>query len=135
MIKFRGWTPDGKEVKGYYCKEQDKHYIIPFDAEMLDCCPNGLGIGNYIEVDPETVGQYIDFIDKNNKEIWQNDIMQSKDGLRKYVVTYNKRESKGFLKGLGKAWAVNSPSWWEYEIIGTTFENPELLEGTKCGGE
>lgn len=83
MTKYRGLTKnvfldklrnDGKEthrrVYGYYCKVEGEHYIIPFDAEMLDCCPNGLGIGNFVKVDSETVGKYIGMLDKNKKEIY-----------------------------------------------------------------
>ncbi len=64
----------------------------------------------------EKAEQYTGLKDKN---IWENDVMQSIDGLRKYVVTYSERRGLWYLKGLGKTWDDSTPEWDRYKKIGT----------------
>lgn len=72
-MKFRGKRKDnGKEVKGYYFKIKDKHYIIPDDARIL---PLGYTLGpptldGFIEVIPSSIAMSTTVLDKNNKEIY-----------------------------------------------------------------
>lgn len=76
MNPYRGWTKDGKEVRGWYCKVEGKHYIILDDAVM------GLlegqsfvdtGITGFVEVIPETVGQQTGLTDKSGKDVFAGD--------------------------------------------------------------
>ena len=55
--------------------------------------------------------------DKNGKDVFAGDKLQSKDGLRKYEVAWNERQCNWFLRGLNSAWAVDSPTWKDYELI------------------
>ena len=55
--------------------------------------------------------------DKNGKDVFAGDKMQSKDRLRKYEVVLNERQCNWFLRGLSTSWAVNEPTWKDYELI------------------
>lgn len=79
-IKFKGKRIDnGEEVKGYYCKASDRHLIIQDSAQLINPC-GGLVfdpspdyyIRGYVEVDPETVGQFV-CLDKNGDEVFAGD--------------------------------------------------------------
>ena len=47
---------NSREVKGWYCPVEDKHYVIFDDAELrpLEASVD-MGIDGFLEVDPETV--------------------------------------------------------------------------------
>ena len=119
--KFRGKRKDnGEWVEGYYVYTHDgdlddvhRHLIYRYD--------NADFINNFHEVIPETVGQYTGLH-------WQDDVLESKDGLRRYVVAYNEVQCKWYLKGINKAWNVNDVVWSKYKHIGDIHSNPKLLE-------
>lgn len=101
MRQYRGLTKDSKWVEGGYYKYYSRHYIC-----------NGQ---KSIEVIPETVGQQIGHKDKNNKEVYEGDIMKTHTGW-KTVVRWDEKELRydGFM------------SIWE--IIGNVHQNPKLME-------
>lgn len=73
-IKCRGKRLDnGEEVKGYYCKAENKHFILLHDAEItvLPRSMDGILTG-LVEVDPSTVQRFI-CKDKNEREVWSGD--------------------------------------------------------------
>lgn len=65
------------------------------------------------------------FTGLKDKDIWGNDVMQSKDGLRKYVVKYCEVQGRWILQGTDKAWNVNEPKWDEYTKIGSIHDEEE----------
>ncbi len=119
-IKFRVWDKEKKEMK--------------------TCCPNYLvgGDGTLhwqfglqepwpLIAREHEVMQYTGLKDKNGKEVWEGDIMLSKDRLRRHVVAYNDCAGRWKLDGLGKAWNDSDPSWFELEVVGNIHENGDLL--------
>lgn len=85
----------------------------------------------WIEVYPESVGEYTGLKDKNDREIYEGDISRAPlEGARNYVVKYDLSKS-GFIS---VTTIENGSEWWmnvsfRHEIVGNIYENPELLEG------
>ena len=115
-------------VEGYYVKINNLH-LIYYDNEVS----NG-----YTEIDPETLCQFTGLIDKNKKEIWENDIVSAVwysyiepldeiTGVVKYFTGYGmymifdeKNRKKEELNGCGAY-------THEFEVLGNVFDNPELI--------
>lgn len=125
-ILFRGKSVDtGEWVEGslvhetdFYGIPVDRYYILQggqFDYDLYDS----------VEVYPETVGQYTGFYDKNDKKIFEGDIVR---GMLDYG-------PGGYLEGttVVRFHAING---WQFnyfedidliEVVGNEWDNPELL--------
>lgn len=156
-IKFRGKTTDevgdrkiwiyGDLLQG--CEICDICEIS--DCESID--------GTRYQVEQNSIGQYTGLKDKNEKEIYEGDIIltqpfrdkpyskKSKEKRLKGIVEYNVLSGAGFggdtetVKYWGAEWNVRIVDkdyskygcydwgkFWECEVIGNIYENPELLE-------
>lgn len=82
------------------------------------------------EVDPETVGQYTGFVDKNSKKIFEGDILSiynSKAFL--FAVEWNnqyvlKCTTNGVSDNILNV--IESPE--DVEVVGNIYDNPELIK-------
>lgn len=119
--KFRGKSlVDGSWVTGFYSMVQSHHYIS-------EPCRS-------VKVDPETVGQSTGITDKNDKEIFEGDILTDswvdysrraadltvvvfKDGAFGFDLHYD-----GFMP-MQQLMGGNM----KFEVIGNIHENPDLL--------
>lgn len=136
-ILFRGKRIDNEEwVEGgiYHNSEDGIVFIIK------DTC---LGYHEFIEVIPETVGQFTglyDKCDKNGTKIFEGDIITqnwydytepSDDSIGevvfcKYDCSFSVLDvEKDGIVPLGKCHAYH----WEAGVIGNIHDNPELLKG------
>lgn len=114
---YNSGKDDGEWVKGSLLIDAGKYSIRQFEFDRQDYI-------NY-EVDPETVCQYTGETDKNEKKIFEGDIIRDIDyGLMKCV----------YLHGSFVWFHVNKFFWVELgrhtpneEVIGNIFDNPELL--------
>ena len=116
-IKFRAW--DTKRKKMFSAEEMGRDQLtLSTDGRgFINVHGTSTRLSTFLtHLIPE---QFTGIRDKSGKEIYANDTMQSKDGLRKYVVTWNKAQGYWYLNGLGGPWAVNTPMWEDYEVIGT----------------
>ena len=133
--KHKNWRELPKEewwVEGsyhhqtdYYGDPCDKHYIIDGTKTDME------GYGEHYEIDSETLCQYTGMADRNDKRIWENDIVKHEVSDTIGTVKWYQEDYVG--------WCVDDivideqqftdEMWNECEVIGNIFDNPELLKG------
>ena len=124
-ILFRGKrTDNGEWVKGYYIKATHHwhNHGIHEDWIAVDTIQNGgwCNVRGKYAVIPETVGQYTGFADKNDKKIFEGDVVVHPSGT--FVVKFLQGS---FCLGLNDFY----PKHYRCEVIGNIHDNPELLGG------
>lgn len=130
-IEFRGkHTDSGLWVYGYVAEISTYgvagHRIVVGIYEKPK--PKKEFVGNWWEVDPETVGQYTGLADKNGTKIFEGDIvtMPSYGGGRCKSVVYFK-SGKFAVDGSNYGFKDIRPQ--NMLVIGNIYDNPELLGG------
>lgn len=101
-------TEDGKPIKHLIC--------------------NGTNIFNDL-IDPDTICQYTGLTDKNDKKIWENDIVRNEKGDIGVVQWFE--EHAAFMiwnKTKHYVCYLAENDFSKIEIAGNEFDNPELLE-------
>lgn len=131
-IKCRGLTEALGKIRmvygGHvYDKKQDASFIMTTDWALLRSARQYC-ITAQIQVDPKTIGLYIGCKDMNGTEIYEGDVSQSNDGLRRHVVAYDNKRARFYMKGLDGAWNIADPKWSHCEIIGNKHQHAHLLE-------
>lgn len=127
-IKFRGKRLDsGKWEYGYLViREQDVHGTPGYFLAHFG--------GEWIAVDPDTVGQFTGLKDKNGREVYEGNIVQLLERAT-YTVEWDK-DIAGFVLYLidGDDYDKRYHRTWNIaqvqsgEVIGNTHDNPKLLE-------
>lgn len=116
--------------------------IIPVKNSNMFAKPIGrghgkLGFENWYRVDSSTICQCTGLKDKNGKLIWENDIVKDERGnLYKAFWQSNYYQFswvcvKSEIFQIRTKWDLWSIKSYEIEVIGNTFDNPELLESEK----
>lgn len=131
-ILFKAEREDnGEWVEGQYAYINNPLTENGQPIRHLIC--NGTNIFNY-EINPDTLCQYTGLTDKNDKKIWENDIVQAwsegsnaigkvirrVDGLYIMYPAYQKKKFWGLYPNKNGKTTV--------EIIGNIFDNAGLLE-------
>lgn len=133
-ILFRGKRMDnGEWVEGLLFVGFGKTYICPEPTAMY-CFDGALCLGGFIEVDPDTVGQYTGLTDKNGRKIFEGDVLKDDWGevyevffttkscsfMVECTKTPNEREPGNYR--IGEAWCGT------IQVIGNIHDDPELLD-------
>ena len=128
-IKFRG--KDRSTGKWFYRNLNVK------DIFGRTCiCTSDQG---YLDIDPETVGQFTGLMDKNDAEIYEGDIIGCHNPRIKHLIFYNEKQGR-FMAALNGdiendfvgVCGLDDSRWTgSKKVIGNVYDNPELLKGGK----
>lgn len=122
-IKFRAWHK-GKKIIGNVLGIDILHKEIFFSNENVDC---------YEHVDFKNIElmQYTELKDKNNKEIYEGDIVTLHNS--KYKVIFLSEEARFVLRDDEFEYEIpfTNNNNKRMEVIGNIYENPELLGENK----
>lgn len=114
---------NGEWMVGFYTHIYKKHYI--YTGQLIH---SGLyDIAERFEVDPSTISKCTGLKDKNDKLIWENDIVKINNSEVNTIVTFRDFEIICTIPR-GKYYKHRLEYDMEYEVIGNIFDNPELLE-------
>lgn len=140
-IEFRGKrTDNGEWVYGNLVRGCDEKYAYIVEFGNRELCRN------YVNVNPETVGQYTGLKDKNGTKIFEGDMIKPfGDEIDKMVVEFNLGQfllclygERGYMAEYGWEESGNygcfeaeplSSYGDDIEVIGNIYDNPELLGG------
>lgn len=133
---FRGKRIDnGEWVEGYLIvdeKDYSKYFIGYVLGTNEDGTPHDLDV---VQVDPSTICRCTGLKDKNGKLIWENDIIECKDGKHNfqtqiewdaYCAGFIFQDTETSAVGLDAITANGLYS--ESKVVGNIFDNLELLE-------
>ena len=135
-ILFRGKRADnGEWAYGYYAHRPTAVCIGESNPSCIyvpACDPDDNS--EFIEVIPETVGQYTGLTDKNGKRIFEGDIVSlvKHDSLIYKVVYVPCRYELVNSKGVN-CFVLDIYKSENIEVIGNIHDNPELLGGENNG--
>lgn len=107
---------DGKWIEGYLF---DKNYIYSPELE-----------GQFL-IDENTICQYTGLTDKNNRKIFEGDIVLVDSEDEYFAVEWDNDTARFVM--LSETLIVDFDNYWNYqvEVISNVFENPQLLEGSE----
>lgn len=127
-IVFRGKRKDkGNWVEGYYLPLHSVKYLCGKDvyAQIFVEPDEQRKTAGMTVVFAETIGQYTGAIDKNDRKMFEGDIVEDIYG-EKGTIVYQKDEC-AFYVDLGDTYDTVDGKL--YTVIGNVYDNPELLEG------
>lgn len=130
IYPYRGLSIDenskGQWQYGYLIEDHGEAFII---NEVIEANEQYITIGSWCPVNNESIGRFTGLFDDDLVEIYEKDIVGTKDGLLNGFVEY--REDLGMwtntlirYNNFERLGSVAS----NRKIIGNVFENPELLE-------
>ena len=119
-IKFRAWL--GSEML------RDELIVWTPDCELQGGTRLNTAIKKFQEEENFVLMQFTGLLDKSGTEIYEGDILQSEDTLRRWSVEYSTCLGGCYVcVGIGKTWSADNPAWEVLTVIGNIYEHPELV--------
>ncbi len=132
--KKKGWRQTGETdwIYGFYfCMYHNDggihmhHFIIPLNTDLS----KDRKIGEIqVEIDPNTLCQYIGITDRNDTTIYENDvcIINGDEDDEYYTIEWDNDEARYIIDGSTDVTDFERHYGHELEIVGNAFDNPEL---------
>lgn len=99
-----------------------------FCPKLCDCTGEYPG-SDKPSIDPGTVGQFTDMVDRNKREIYEGDVLIWDEDDESSVVVYDSQHALfGMQYQGGRIYGLYDCKQKELEVIGNIYDNPELLE-------
>lgn len=115
---------NGEWVEGYYVFCRKCHYILPAVNEIIGYDERE---DEWIEIDPDTLCQYTGLTDKNDRKIWENDIVKF-DKSSNYPIIWNEEYCAFGSYYYSDFDHLSKYINTEMEAVGNIFDNSDLLE-------
>ena len=112
---------NGEWVEGYYLFYSNDHIIMETNK-------NGI---LYHRIDQNTLCQYTGLTDKNEKKIWENDVVKDTDIHLLGFVEYDEEHGMYVINEVNDGYQNFQEFWSCTEVIGNIFDNPELVKGSE----
>ncbi len=128
---------NGEWVEGYYVYCRKRHYILPVLNKAIGFDERE---DKWIEIDIDTLCQHTGLTDKNDKKIWENDIvkcLKRTEGYELYQVVWRNEFADFGVEPIKPKYGAKYPiglsdgvtlCGHDYRAFGNIFDNPELLE-------
>ena len=129
LLRFRAWHKTWEEMG------KVKRIRFDDDGNVTTVLFKGKDFGVNAKIDEFELMQSTGLLDKNGKEIFEKDILDYNG--RKVIVKWHGSyacfiyEFVDKLKNRTAEWQPLYLSYYKFEVIGNSLENPELLEVTE----
>lgn len=126
LLRFRAWNTETKEMFKDTFAITESGQVVVVEQESVASPPD------YVFVEHLVIMQSTGLLDKNGKEIFEKDILDYNG--RKVIVKWHGSyacfiyEFVDELKNRTVEWQPLYLSYYKFEVIGNSLENPELLE-------
>lgn len=117
-LRFRAWV---KSEECYMGKWIDTQYPVTFSAVNE--------VAEYYSDNDLVVEQYTGLKDKNGKEIYEGDIVSYRGN--NYQIKWCKASFAYIASSNNQYYWLSPSKSTVFEVIGNTYENPEMVEGAK----